>query len=193
MARRKPIARRTGRRVQSGRQGLWLRQASYSPTLVEQVTGTFSDIVATPDDWERDYQVGTQTMRGAGASRLERMFGQFSFQTTYDTDGATPISPVFEVLIWEQSAQFASLVTDGTQFDNILENQRVLWHKTYESLVRKNVTGAVFSGYCSFEVKSKVRLADKSLGFAIRLGFDTAFSTRGTDVLANWVGYVTTP
>lgn len=189
---RKNFKRRTGRKV-TGRQGLWLRQPGYSPLLQETATGVYSDLVATPADWERDYSIGTQPMRGAGASRLERMFGQFHFLTTYDAGVSPPGSPMIELLVWEQSAQFATLVTDTGSFDDVLENQRVFWHATYPSLVTRTIDDSVMQGHCEFIVKSKSRLSDKSVGFAIRLGFSVASGTRVTDVAANWSGYVTTP
>jgi len=193
------MARRTARRFQrrvrrmNGRQGLWLRQPAFSPTEVEGALGTYADIVAQPSDWERNVQIGTQTMKGAGASRLERMFGQFHFSAVWDEPADRPVSPGIEVMVWDQSSEFASIVTGSASFDDVLENQRILWHKTYQSVTRETKDRGVLDGTCEFEVKSKVRLADRSIGLAIRLGFDVDEGTRLTDVLANWTGYVTTP
>ncbi len=202
-ARRAAGKRRFGRRPRkgSGRQGLWIRQPSYSPTLVEASTATYSDIVLDPSMWERAEQVGTQPKKGAGGAMLERLFCQFSFIVTFDADSAGSfVIPSAECLCSMQSDQFANVIVGTTTFNASLENERVLWHEEYartDSSFRESAGGAFvgqvqYSG--KFESKMKARLADRAVTQSWTLGFDTA----GTGIsnvsqTAVWTAYMTTP
>jgi len=192
--RRKPFASRS--RMANGRQGLWLRQPAFSPTLQLASLGIFSDLVADPSDWERDDQIGVQTKKGRGQTRLERQFGEWDFALRF-TNTTNPVIPSFEVMVWEQSSQFATIVTDNATFDTTLENNRILWYSTYPVNAAYRPGAADSTGYlyghARWDVKSKARLSDRAIGLAVRLGFDTAAAGTATVPLANWVGYVTTP
>jgi len=135
-------------------------------------------------------------MKGAGGTRLERMFCQFAVNTRY-ADGASDfVVPSFELLVFTQSSEFSNIVQDDGSFDDALENQRVLWHKTYPLVVATSggaAGTAYITGFADVQVKSKMRLSDKSIGFAARLGYSVSGGVVATDVLANWTGYVSTP
>ena len=195
-ARRARKPHRTRTRMGNGRQGLWLRQPAFSPTEQQASLGIFSDLVADPGDWERDDQIGVQTKKGRGQTRLERQFGEFSFALRFPNT-VNPVIPAFEVMVWEQSSQFGTIVTDNATFDTTLENNRILWYSTYPVMAAYRPGGSDNTGYlygsARWDVKSKARLSDRSIGLAIRLGYDIDAAGTGTDTLANWVGYVTTP
>lgn len=191
--------RRRPRRMNTsanGRQGIWLRQPAFSPTVQLASAGILGETVATPLDWEREESVVTQTKKGAGSTRLERQFGEFHFQLRF-TDNTQPTIPSFEVMVFEQSDQFAFLVDTNATFDGVLANNRILWYSTYPVSVSYRPSGsdnqAYMFGTSRWDVKSKARLSDRSIGLAIRLGYDTALAGTVTTTLANWVGYVTTP
>ncbi len=197
--RNRPAVRRA--RKGSGRQGLWIRQPSFSPTEVQATTATFSDFVLDPTMWERTEQVGTQPKKGAGGAMLERIFCQFSFIVTFDADtSGSFIIPSCEALCSMQSDQFVNTIVSNTTFDASLENERVLWHEEYartDSNFRESAGGAFvgqvqFSG--KFESKMKARLADRAIAMSWTLGFDTG-GTGISDVSATaiWSAYMTTP
>ncbi len=202
-ARRSAGRRRFGQRRRKGvgRQGLWIRQPAFSPTEVQATTATFSDLVLTPDMWERAEQVGTQPKKGAGSAMLERIFCQFSFIVTFDADSAGSfVIPSCEALCSMQSDQFANTIISNATFDASLENERVLWHENFnrtDSSFRESAGGAYvgqvqFSG--KFESKMKARLADRAVALSFKMDFDTG-GTGISDVAttAIWTAYMTTP
>ncbi len=198
--RRRPVV--AGRRkMGDGRQGLWIRQAAYSPTEVSASLGIFTDDVLNPSMWERLVQTGSQVKKGAGGPLLESMVCQYSVIVTNNTDlGSSLVIPTIEMLCSMQSSEFAPIITDNTTFDAALESQRVLWYELapFQSMGARESSGGAyivqrqFSG--AVQSKMKARLSDKLVTQSFRLGFDTAATgITNVSVLANWFAFVTTP
>ncbi len=184
-------------RMQKGRQGLWVRQPSFSWTVRSAGLGVASDLVITPNDWEREFQVGTQPKRGAGGPVLQRMFVKIgiNFVYTQATDG-TLIVPGVETLIWTQDAAFSTQVTSNTSFDDTLLDNRVLHYGLIGTKSQDVVAGTevTVNWMTDIEVKAKARLSQVSVGVAFRTNFDTA-STGAVDFSSLGIvsSYLTTP
>lgn len=194
-------ARRTRRRStvrRMGRQGLWVRQPSFSWTSRSTALGVLSDLIVTPLDWERELQVGTQPKRGSGGPVLQRMFISAGMNFVYNetTDG-TVIAPAAEMLIWTQSSEFGTQVVDNTTFDDTLLANRVLYYglikPSYHETVR-DAARTVLNWSHVVDVKAKARLSGVSVGVAIRMNFDVdSTGTVDFSTLGITSSYLTTP
>ncbi len=178
----------------NGRQGLWFRQESFSPTDLDTSVGLQGDTLITPAAWERNVQATTQPMRKGGA-RLERVMCQFSMLVSYDATSVFQIIPAIEILNYVDTS--VSLPTSQASYSNRLENQRVLWHRLYPSTVRNMVSDPTtqqvqYSG--SWEAASKTRLTDTNVHLIVNSFFDHG-GTGITDVttLIVYTGYISTP
>ncbi len=178
----------------NGRQGLWFRQESFSPTDITASVGLQGDTLITPSVWERNVQATTQPMRKGGA-RLERVFCQFSMLVSYDATSVFQIIPAIEVLNYVDTS--VSLPTSQSSYANRLDSQRVLWHKLYPATIRAPITDTTvvqvqYSG--EWEARSKTRLTDTN----VHLIFNSFFDHGGTGItdvttLVVYTGYISTP
>ncbi len=195
------MARRGGRsfrRTKSamGRQGLWIRQSVFAPDLQQSTTGTFGELIATPVEWERENLTTTQPKEGAGQTRLERIIG--SFMVSIEADEDAGFGALFiEYLIWVQGGEFANLISDSASFTTTFQQQRLLAYGVldmkYANFVDDIAGDKVqFGLQKEVSVKAKARLANKAIGFAIRMNEDINAFQSVTVGFASSV-YITTP
>lgn len=187
--------RRRMRFSQQGRQGMWFRQESYSPTDLQASTGLQGDTLIQPDDWERIVNVQTQP-KAKGGARLERSFCQFSMLVSYDATSTFQIIPAIEVLNYavpQQNALPASQAGYATQ----LQQQRVLWHRLYPATIRAGLVDPTviqvqYAG--SWESRSKCRLAEQKINLLFNSFFDHgAADIIDVSTLVVYTGYISTP
>lgn len=180
---------------QQGRQGLWFRQESFSPSVLNASVGLEGDTLISPSDWERFVQSQTQPKIKGGA-RLERSFCQFSMLVSYDATTTFQIIPAIEVLNYAATTALAP-PTSQANYAARLGDSRVLWHRLYPATIRAGlvdptVVQVQFSGM--WESRSKCRLADQE----INLVFNSFFDHGGADIidvstLVVYTGYISTP
>jgi len=190
-------ALRNFKRSKMGRQGLWVRQPSFSWTVRSSGLGVASDLVITPANWERELQTGTQPKRGPGGPVLQRMFVHIAINYVYTqaTDG-TLVAPAVETLVWTQDAAFTTQVIDNSSFDDTVLDNRVLFYGLMKNGSQNVVAGTetVINWHTMIDVKSKARMSGTSVGVAFRTNFDTADTgTVDFSSLGIVSSYVTTP
>lgn len=198
-ARRPGFRRRRSSRMrfsQQGRQGLWFRQESFSPSALNVAVGLEGDSLILPSDWERLVQPQTQP-RSKGGARLERSFCQFSMLVSYDATTTFQIIPAIEVLNYAQNTRAGALPTSQASYSSRLGDSRVLWHRMYPANIRSaivdpTVVQVQYAG--SWESRSKCRLTDNN----ISLVFNSFFDHGGADIidvstLVVYTGYISTP
>ncbi len=174
MPRRKGFRRRGSTTV--GRQGLWVRQPVFAPDLLQSTTGTFGELIATPNQWERENLTTTQPKEGVGQTRLEKIIG--SFMCSIETDEDAGFGAFFaEYMVWVQPGEFANLVADSNTFTDVFEEQRLLAYGVLDMRYANFVSDIAgdkvqFGLQKEIVVKAKARLANKSVGFALRLNED---------------------
>jgi len=186
--------RRRMRFRQNGRQGLWFRQESFSPTTLDNTVGLEGDTLIDPADWERNVQPVTQPKRVGGA-RLERSFCQFSMLVSYDATTTFQIIPAIEVLNY--MGDFSALPTNQAGYATQLDENRVLWHRLYPATIRAGLVDPTviqvqFSG--SWESRSKARLSGARVNLIFNSFFDhTQASIIDVSTLVVYTGYISTP
>lgn len=165
----------------AGRRFFWFRFTPFALTVQATANAVHSDILLQ----ESDYYDPSDDLNEAqkGGARLERIIVDFGLAINaeaafFGAGGDAQFALIPEFMIWKQSDQFASIVTNSTSFDSTRANQRIImdevpagerefgkWDAAGDSLIR-SVQGR-------YESKSKVRLADAALGVAWRGLFDT--------------------
>ncbi len=190
--------RRTGRmprfRRDAGRQGLWARFETFTPTDIVTAPKFTENAVIFPSLWEREFQDPTQPKRGRGGALLKRLFGSVAWEIRVANVGTTVNIPVFEVLVFSASdTEPAS--TAAADFNTSLETKRVL-HYSMQGVGNVTHLGPraidVYSAWIPFDVKVAARLPGQEIIVSTRCSesenVDTSISVR---VQAS--GYITTP
>ncbi len=168
----------SGRRKRADGHSFWLRPPSFNVTEREATTGTFSDLILAPSDFEDPNIALNDTKKGAPI--VERLVVQLGFSQQYTLEyfnpaGFNQVTMHVEALLYMQSDQFAPLITTSAVFDDVLENQRILGYGVMPYSPTGNSSGSTRSGlavHMSFEPKSKIRLREQAIGVAIRTNFD---------------------
>lgn len=193
MPRRRRSYRRRFAGKRSGRNFFWYRYTPFGVPLVEAATATHAEVFLSESDWQNPISGINTTERGG--PRLERIIVDFGVSLDADDafwvpSGDGNIALIPEFMIWKQSDQFASVVTNSTSFSLTRQDQRVImnevpmgqreWSKDISPGARslRSVQGR-------YESKSKVRLADGALGVAWRGLFDTG--SANLNGLTDWV------
>ncbi len=194
MARRRSAGRRSVRRA--GRQGLWVRHETFTPSQVVTSPYYTEDAVVFPELWEREMQDLTNPKRGPGGPLQKRCFGSVSWEVRMATTASTVITPFFEVLIFAASTEEPA-ASAAADFGANLENQRVLFYKMMGVDATANITQDDDRRYrwyatMDFDVKVSARLAGQDIVISTR-----ASETETTDVTigtrAQFSAYLTTP
>lgn len=193
MARR---SRRSSRVRKAGRQGLWVRHETFTPSTVVTAPKYTEDAVIFPDLWEREIQDLTNPKRGAGGPLMKRAFGSVSWEIKQADDVSTINAPNFEVLIFGASTEEGP-ATAASQFVVNLENQRILHYK----MVGPNTSLNVFNnpggrtrwyGMLTFDIKVNARLAGQDIVFSTRCS-ESETADVAINVRAQFSAYLTTP
>lgn len=180
--RRRRSFRRSFAGKRSGRQFWWIRFTPFGMTLVEAGTATHSDILLSETDWQNPVAGLNSTQRGG--ARLERLIVDFGLSVEaapsfWQASGAANIALIPEFMVWKQSDQFGSVVTNSTSFDATRADQRVLMDCVPQEVqwqqVDPSANNSIRTVFGHYETKSKCRLADAALGVAWRGSFNTAF------------------
>ncbi len=195
MARR----RRTGRRVVArgdGRQGLWVRHETFTPSDVVTAPKYTEDAVVFPLLWEREQSTLTQPKRGKGGALLKRCFGSVSWEIRQSDMGSTIISPNFEILIFAASTEEPA-ATGAGDFAANLAAQRILFYKMMGPTVTQRVTNTASSltrwyATMDFDVKVAAKLPGQDIVLSTRCS-ETVTAEVAIGVRAQFTAYLTTP
>ncbi len=190
--------RRTRRKpsFQKGRQGLWIRYATFTPSDIVTAPKYTEDAVIFPSLWEREVQTVTQPKRGPGGPLLKRMFGSVMWAVRMDVTVNTINTPYFEVLVFAASTTEPA-ATAAADFNTNLENQRVLHYSmagpdTTFHLPDNAGTGYRWYATMPFDIKVAARLAGEDIVISTRCS-----ETETVDVAINpriqVSAYITTP
>ncbi len=166
---------------QPGR-SFWLRPSFTNVTLVEAANGVFSSLILAETDFQDPSGDLNDTKKGAPV--LERIICDIGFahlvsSAFFEPAGFNQVTMLVEAMLFTQSDQFASLVTDSVSFDSVLNNERILGYGIMDyqgqisSLVNSRQQVAI---HRTFEPKVRVRLREAAVGVAIRTNFDVANS-----------------
>ncbi len=173
MARRRRRRPQRGGSMKDGRKLFWIRDEPVSLSLRQTNAGILSELLLSPVDYE-DPELGLNNTK-KGGPRLERLIVEAGFATDGDTafyaaSGESNIAAIPELMIWAQSDQFADVITGVISWDATRDNQRILADVVMLPMDSMSVSStAIFrQSYISFDLKSKVRLAEMSIGFGIR-------------------------
>ncbi len=166
-----------------GRKLFWIRDSPVSLSLVQTNAGVLSELLLAPVDYE-DPEAGLNNTKKGGA-RLERLVVEAGFATDADTayyasSGDNNIANIPEFMIWVQSDQFANIITGVTSWDATRNNQRILADvimPPVSSLTATSGTALFRHNSIMLDLKSKVRLAEMSIGFGIRAHADLSVPT----------------
>lgn len=177
-----PTRRRKSFRIRPGKAGkmFWIRPPFTDITLREAANGVYSDVILAPSDFEFPNVALNDTSRGAPT--LERLIVDLRYAQVVDGTYFSPgafgqVTMLVEVMVFLQNDQFASLVTDSTSFDTVLENQRILGYEIMEWNMDQSVaTTTRLQIRCRSDIqsKTKVRMREQSVGVALRTNFDVA-------------------
>ena len=165
-----------------GRQYWWIRYTPFALTLREAATATHSDILLAPSDYADPIADLNSTQRGG--PRLERLICDYGLSVSIDPGWVTPggsgnIALIPEWMVWKQSEQFVTIVTSSTTFNDARESNRIIMDEVpagareFFNVTPGGTNAFTRSVQGRFETRSKVRLADSSLGVAWRGLFDT--------------------
>lgn len=194
MARRR---RRSGGRTKTqGRQGLWVRHATFTPSTVTTAPLYTEDAVIFPDLWEREQSNITQPKRGTGGPLLKRAFGSVAWEIRQSDVGDTIKMPVFEILIFQASTTEPP-ATGANDFVTNLENQRVLHYSmagSQHSIIVINDATDITRWYATmkFDIKVQCRLANQDIVMSTRCS-ETETAEVNINVRALFSAYITTP
>lgn len=170
----RPLRRRFAGR-KGGRRFFWYRFTPSGVTLRQASTATHSDIIVDEGFWQ--VQSAALNDQQRGGPRLERFFVDYGLAVDGDDalwapSGDALIDLIPEFMVWKQSDQFATIVTDSASFDATREKQRIIMDEIpMEGGSTKDLAPG---GRCirwvrgRYETKSKVRLSDGALGLAWR-------------------------
>lgn len=180
-------ARRRWSRSYAGKKGgrrfFWFRLTPFGMALVESSTATHSALLISESSWQDPQANLNEQVRGG--PRLERLIVDYGLSvegtpTFWSTAGNGNLALIPEFMVWKQSDQFASVVTDSTSFDATRQDQRIIMDAVPVESENTHIydstsTGAgIRSVRGRYSTKTKVRLGDGSLGCAWRGLFNTA-------------------
>lgn len=153
---------------------MWFRFEAF--TLAQRTTNplVLSDILLDESEWQNPQANVNDAQRGG--ARLERLIVEAGLNIEAaaawsQTSGNANIAYIPELLIWKQSDQFGTIVTDDASFDQTVSNQRVICNQMMMEKSPVPIPGTndlIRVAQTRYETKSKVRLADSALGVAIR-------------------------
>lgn len=180
------VRRRRFRRSFAGKKGgrsyYWFRFTPFFLTPREANTATHSDLILEESDWANPSIDVNQTQRGG--ARLERFIVDYGLAVYQDIqafgiDGYLTLIPEF--LVWKQSDQFVTFVTNSATFNQTRDNQRVIMDevptRSFSAALVDNDSSpgrSVLDVRGRYETKSKVRLSDGAIGMAWRGNFNEA-------------------
>jgi len=180
----------------SGRQGLWIRYETFTPTDVVTAPKVTEDALIFPDLWERELNDITQPKRGMGSALLKRAFGSVMVEIREDETANTVLIPNIEVLIF-MAATTEPAATTAADFVDNLENQRVLHYSMHGLDNFHNVTTQAGSRFrwtqtINFDIKVAAKLPGQDLVLMCRCS-ETETVDVSIGFRAQFTAYITTP
>lgn len=173
---------RRGRHFRKGRKSgksFWIRTPPTSLTQQATASGVFSDLILTELDFQDPTLMLNDTVRGAPV--VERMIIKLGYAQIVDVNYFDPamfgqVTMNVEGLIFTQSDQFVSVITNSTTFDTTLQNQRIMGYGVmpWSEFGDARQSKIHISTEINFEPKSKVALREMALGVAIRTNMNLA-------------------
>lgn len=179
-----------------GRQGLWIRYETFTPSDVVTAPKLTEDALIFPDLWEREINDITQPKRGRGSALLKRAFGSVMCEIREDETANTVLIPNLEVLIFMASTTEPP-ATAAADFAKNLETQRVLHYSMHGFDNFANVTTQAGSRFrwmqtIPFDIKVSAKLPGQDLVLMARCSeTETVDVTVG--LRAQFSAYITTP
>lgn len=156
----------------------WLRPPAFSVALVGGSSSIYSTIILDESDFQEPSTQLNDTK--AGAPILERIVCELGYAQQVSDQyllpaGFNQVTMHFEMMMWVQSDQFASIVVNGSTFDDVLANERILGYAVADFSVDR-VAGSQVMMSCrqTFAPRTKVRLREAAVGVAMRGNFDVA-------------------
>ncbi len=191
MARR----RRSGFRRSMGRQGLWVRHETFTPSDVVTAPKYTEDAVVFPALWEREPQDITQPKRGKGSALLKRAFGAVMWEIIQTDAASTVFSPVFETLVFAASTEEPA-ATAAADFAANLERQRILHYSAVgPNAVMDQASASTRSRWyamMAFDIKVAAKLPAQDIVISTRCS-ETETAEVDIRVRAQFTAYLTTP
>lgn len=162
----------------NGRNYFWIRLENFALTSRDTADGVYGDYVLSEDNYQNPSAGLNETRKGG--PRLERMFGHLSFAAQVEGSfiDSNP-EMLCDCMVFTQTDQFVFSIGDTAGFDTTLANQRILSFGTarFNGMVVSpgSVNDTVIQRVrYDFDIKSKARLAEMSIGVALRANFDLA-------------------
>lgn len=190
--------RRAGRRMvrRQGRQGLWVRYETFTPSEFVTAPAISEDALIFPELWEREENVLIQPKRGAGGAVLKRAFGSVMWEIREDETVNTVLVPNCEVLIFAAATTEPAATVAG-DFAANLESQRVLHYSmhgfdNFANVVTQAGTRYRWSQTIEFDIKVGARLAGQDIVMMTRCS-ETETVDVDIGVRAQFSAYITTP
>lgn len=163
----------------------WMRPPVFAVDLKQSSGGVYSSIILTEDDFQAPASSLNDTQKGAPI--LERLvctmgYDQIIAEGYFDPAGNNQVTMLVEAMVFTQEDQFATLVTDSTSFESVLENNRILgyemmsWNMSEVYAPTPATPRQQVRCRSTFAPKSRVRLREKSVAVAIRTGFNVGSS-----------------
>lgn len=194
MARRRISRGRSVRKV--GRQGLWVRYATFTPSNIVTAPLLTENSMVPPLIWERNVSDTTNPKRGPGGPLLKRAFGSAMWEIRETSGVNTVRMPFFEVLIFAAS-ETDPVASDAADFEFAMERQRVLHYSAKSVDVVQLLTGPsavqqTFWCTLPFDIKVSARLSSQDIVMMTRCS-ETVTVDVAIDVRAQFSAYITTP
>lgn len=158
----------------------WLRPPFTDVTLQQSSNSVYSDVILAPSDFEDPHQALNDTKKGAPV--IDRLIVDVRYAQVVNGNYFSPasfaqVTMLVEAMVFLQNDQFATLVTDSTSFDVVLENQRILGYALMEWRMDVSTTGGErMQINCTkeFTPKTRIMLREQSVAVAIRGNFDSS-------------------
>ncbi len=190
--------RRRARRAftAQGRQGLWVRHETFTPSQVVTAPFYTEDAVVFPSLWEREVQDLTNPKRGRGGALMKRCFGSVSWEIRQSDAANTVLTPNFEVLIFAASTEEPAATAAG-DFAANLESQRILHY----SMMGPDVVGQLPDNVTTryrwwatklFDVKVAAKLPGQDIVISTRCS-ETETAEVAIGARVQFTAYLTTP
>ncbi len=194
MARRKSRARVS--RMTNGRQGLWVRHETFTPSDVVTAPKYTEDAVIFPSLWEREVQDLTNPKRGRGGALMKRFMGSVNWEILQADDVSTVLTPVFEVLVFAASTEEPA-ASAAADFGANLESQRVLHYSmigpdTFGVVANASATASRWWATLRYDIKVAAKLPGQDIVLSTRCS-ESETASVGIRVRAQVSSYLTTP
>lgn len=179
-----------------GRQGLWVRHETFTPSNVVTAPLYTEDAVIFPELWEREFQDITTPKSGRGGALMKRMMGSVTWEIRMSDAASSVVMPTFEVLVFAAATTEPAATVAG-DFTINLEQQRILQYSmvgtqaTYDVINSPNSRNRWYATI-PIDIRVAARLTQQDIVLTTRCS-ETETSEVAIGVRALVSAYVTTP